>query len=172
MKHGKPDWFAVATKPRKEKIALENLQRQGFECFLPMAENPYQRRRKHHQKIIEPLFPRYLFLNAIAGRQNLAPVRSTPGVVSMVRCGTELAMVSDAIINSIKKRSSSATGVIKISPVSIKAGDKVLVFDGPLRGINGIVSERNSENRTLVLMESLGRPTTVEVDARILQRVG
>ena len=172
MQYGKLKWFAVVTKPRKEKVALENLQHQGFECFLPMAENPYQRRRKHHQKIIEPLFPRYLFLNAIAGTQNLAPVRSTPGVASMVRFGTELAVVSDAIINSIKKRISSATGLIKIRPVSIKAGDKVRVFDGPLRGINGIVSERNSENRTLVLMELLGRPTTVEVDTLILQRVG
>jgi len=80
MQYGKLQRFAVVTKPRKEKVALENLQHQGFECFLPMAENPYQRRRKPHQKIIEPLFPRYLFLNAIAGSQNLAPVRSTPDV--------------------------------------------------------------------------------------------
>ena len=172
MESGKSNWYAVVTKPRQEQIALENLERQGFECFLPMAVNPYQRRSKKHKQIIEPLFPRYLFLNAIAGTQNLAPVRSTLGVLSMVRFGTELAIVPETIIEAIQARIAPETGLISIKPVKIKTGDKVRVFDGPLAGINGIVTERNSENRALILMELLGRPTNVEVDALNLQRVG
>ena len=172
MQPAQANWFAVVTKPRQEQIALENLQRQGFTCFLPMAENPYQRRSKKQQQIIEPLFPRYLFLNAIATSQNLAPVRSTRGVISMVRFGTELAVIPDSIIRAIKNRIEPDTGLIKIKPIQIKAGDKVTVFDGPLAGINGIVTERNSENRALILMELMGRPTKVEVDTLILQRTG
>ena len=171
MKPAKPNWFAVVTKPRQEQIALENLQRQAFECFLPMAENPYQRRTKN-QKRIEPLFPRYLFLNAIAESQNLAPVRSTQGVLNMVRFGTELAVISDQIINAIKQRITPETGLIKIEPITIKPGDKVKVFDGPLTGLNGIVQERNSEHRTIILMKLLGRPTKVEVNTLDLQRTG
>lgn len=170
MQPGKPNWFAVVSKPRQEKTALENLQRQGFECFLPMAENPYQRRSKKHQRIVEPLFPRYLFLKANASQQNLAPVRSTKGVLSMVRFGIELAVVPESVIHAIKACVEKDTGLIKIKPVSIKAGDKVRVFDGPLAGISGIVQEKNSNNRTLILMELLGRPTTVELDALNLQR--
>jgi len=170
MKPGKANWFAVVTKPRQEKIALENLQRQGFECFLPMAENPYQRRSKKHQKIIEPLFPRYLFLSAIADIQNLAPVRSTKGVISMVRFGTELAVLPEQVINAIRQRINPETGLIKIKPIEIKTGDKVKIFDGPLTGLSGIVAERNSEKRALVLMELLGRPTKVKVDPINLQK--
>lgn len=172
MEFGRPHWFAVVTKPRQEQVALEHLQRQSYECFLPMAENPYQRRSKKQQKIIEPLFPRYLFLNAIAESQNLAPVRSTQGVVSMVRFGTELAVISDHIIEAIRQRIDTDTGLIKIQPVQIKPGDKVRVFDGPLTGVNGIVQEKNSNNRALILMELLGRPTRVEVDALMLQKTG
>ena len=170
MKPDKPNWFAVVTKPRQEQIALENLQRQGYECFLPMAENPYQRRSKKYQKIIEPLFPRYLFLKAIAQHQNLAPVRSTKGVISMVRFGIELAVIPELIINGIKQRMAPETGLIEIKPVKIEVGDKVRVFDGPLAGLNGIVQEKNSETRTLILMELLGRPTKVEVNTLDLQR--
>ena len=170
MKPGKANWFAVVTKPRQEQIALENLQRQGFECFLPMAENPYQRRSKKQQKIIEPLFPRYLFLNAIADTQNLAPVRSTLGVISMVRFGTELAVIPEQIINAIKQRITPETGLIKILPIQIKPGDKVRVFDGPLAGLNGIVQEKNSERRSIILIELLGRPTKVQVETTLLQR--
>jgi len=166
----KPNWFAVVSKPRQEQIALENLQRQGFECFLPMAENPFQRYRKKNRKIVEPLFPRYLFLRAIAQFQNLAPVRSTQGVISMVRFGTELAVIPERIIKSIKQRIEPDTGLIKIQPVTIQTGDTVQLFDGPLTGLNGIVQEKNSKNRALILMEILGRPTRVEVDALLLQR--
>ena len=172
MQPDQANWYAVVTKPRQEQIALENLQRQGFTCFLPMAENPYQRRTKKQKQIIEPLFPRYLFLNAIATTQNLAPVRSTRGVISMVRFGTELAVIPDSIINAIKTRIEPNTGLIKIKPINIKAGDKVKIFDGPLAGINGIVTERNSENRALILLDLMGRPTKVEVDALTLQRTG
>jgi transcriptional antiterminator RfaH len=166
----KSNWYAVVSKPRQEQSALENLQRQGFECFLPMAENPYQRRSKKHQRIVEPLFPRYLFLRADASQQNLAPVRSTKGVMSMVRFGIELAVVPESVIHAIKMSQNTETGLIKIEPVSIKPGDKVRVFDGPLAGITGVVQETNSNNRAMILMELLGRPTTVKIDALNLQR--
>ena len=29
-------WFLIHTKPRQEGIALENLERQGYPCYLPM----------------------------------------------------------------------------------------------------------------------------------------
>lgn len=172
MDSARPTWYAVFTRPRQEKTALAHLQRQGFECFLPMADNPYQRQNKSHKHLVEPLFPRYLFLKAIAAIQNLAPVRSTRGVISMVRFGTELAVVPDAVINAIKNRMETTSGLIRIAPAPVNTGDKVRVFDGPLAGVSGIVEEWNSENRALILMELLGRSTRVEVDAMILQKAG
>lgn len=121
---------------------------------------------------LSPCFPATCFLKAIAAIQNLAPVRSTRGVVSMVRFGTELAVVPGAVINAIKNRMETTSGLIRIAPVPVNTGDKVRVFDGPLSGVSGIVEEWNSENRALILMELLGRSTRVEVDAMILQKTG
>ena len=87
----------------------------------------------------------------------------------MVRFGTELAVVPDSIIRAIKNRIDPTTGLIQIKPVEVKTGDKVRVFDGPLAGVTGIVAERNSATRTLILMELLGRQTTVQVDPLLLQ---
>ena len=33
-----PSWYIVQFKPNSHKIAVRNLQRQGFETFLPMHE--------------------------------------------------------------------------------------------------------------------------------------
>jgi len=171
MPKPQPTWFAVYTKPRQERIALENLERQGFHCFLPMAINPYQRRSASKQ-LIEPLFPRYLFLNAIPDQQSLGPVRSTRGVATLVRFGNELAQMPEQVIRAINQRCDPETGLVQLDPVPVKPGDKVKVFDGPLAGLQGIFQQRKGENRALLLMKMLGTESTVEVDSMTLQYVG
>ena len=90
----------------------------------------------------------------------------------MVRFGTELAVIPEQIINAIKQRMSPDTGLIEIQAVQIKPGDKVKVFDGPLAGLDGIVQEKNSDRRIIILMDLLGRPTKVQVETAQLQRTG
>jgi len=163
-------WFAVYTKPRQEQIALENLQRQAFRCFLPMAINPYQRRSAGKPRI-DPLFPRYLFLNAVADQQSLGPVRSSRGVVNLVRFGMKLVEVPKAIIQLIGERCDPETGLVRLDPVPVEVGDRVKVFDGPFAGIEGIFKERKGHNRALLLISMLGTESSVEVDSLLLQKI-
>jgi len=164
-------WYAVYTKPRQERIAEENLVRQEFNCFLPMAINPYQRLTRRKQPRIEPLFPRYLFLNAIADQQSLGPVRSTRGVCTLVRFGMKLVTVPETIIQMIRRRMNPESGLVELDPVPIQTGDRVRVFDGPFAGAEGILEACSGEKRALLLMELLGRQTPVEVDRLLLQRI-
>jgi transcriptional antiterminator RfaH len=170
MQEQQPSWFAVHTKPRQERTALENLERQGFRCFLPMAVNPYQKRSAKMLRI-EPLFPRYLFLNAIPDQQSLGPVRSTRGVSTLVRFGMKLATMPERAIEAINGRCDPETGLVRLDPVPVEVGDKVKVFDGPLAGLMGIFKECKGENRALLLMNMLGAESTVEVDSLLLQKV-
>ncbi|MGK2925972.1 MAG: transcription/translation regulatory transformer protein RfaH [Lysobacterales bacterium] len=169
MQQPQPTWFAVYTKPRQERVALEHLERQGFRCFLPLAVNPYQRRSAKTTRI-EPLFPRYLFLNAAADRQSLGPVRSTRGVATLVRFGMELAQVPQSVIRAINRRRDPASGLVRLDPAPVQPGDRVKVFDGPLAGLEGIFRERKGPARALLLMKMLGTESTVEVDSLLLQR--
>ena len=163
-------WFAVHTKPRQEHIALEHLERQGFNCFLPMAINPYQRRSRRKLRV-EPLFPRYLFLNATAEQQSLGPVKSTRGVSTLVRFGVELARLPETVIRAIRSRCDLETGLVRLDPVPVEPGDRVRVFDGPLAGAQGLFQMCSGERRALLLIELMGRQTRVEVDRLFLQKV-
>ena len=170
MNNTQPSWFAVYTKPRQERIALENLERQGFRCFLPMAINPYQRRSASKLRI-EPLFPRYLFLNANADQQSLGPVRSTRGVATLVRFGTKLARLPEVVIRAVNSRCDPETGLVRLDPVPVVPGDKVKVFDGPLAGLEGIFKERKGEESVALLLATLlGTESAIEVDALMLQK--
>lgn len=166
----KAQWFAVYSKPRQESVALAHLQNQGFECFLPMASNPYQKAKSQRRKPAEPLFPRYLFLNAIAEVQNLATVRSTRGVVTLVRSGSELVKVPAEIIQALKARQDASTGLIALDATPLIPGDKVEVFDGPMAGAKGILQERCGATRSILLMSILGRETTLTVESLLLKR--
>ncbi len=104
--------------------------------------------------------------------QNLATVRSTRGVVGLVRAGYELIRVPEAIIHALRARLDPETGLVNLDPVRIGAGDRVRVFDGPFAGIEGILEAKTGEQRALILMDLLGRQTTVEVDSLLLQRAG
>ncbi len=154
-------WFVVFTKPRQEQLALSHLERQGYHCFLPQAVNPQQRRRRR----IEPLFPRYLFLRADPGRQNLAPVGSSRGVTGLVRFGNALATLSASIVRAIQSRVDPDSGLVQLHPADIRPGDEVEVFAGPFCGVKGIVQEFIAEKRATLLMRMLGREARVAVNA-------
>lgn len=71
-------WFVVYTQPRQEFRALENLQRQDYECFLPLIKVQKIRVGKCID-VTESLFPRYFFIRLFEGVSNFAPIRSTRG---------------------------------------------------------------------------------------------
>ena len=54
-------WYIVQFKPNSHKIALRNLQRQGFETFLPMHEVT-RRTVVKFENVIRPLFAGYMFV--------------------------------------------------------------------------------------------------------------
>src|SRR4051812_8030711 len=81
-------WYLVHTKPRQERVALENLERQGFQCYLPTL--PSERLRQGLLALsLEPLFPRYLFIRLGEGgsARSWMPIRSTRGVSRLVSFG-------------------------------------------------------------------------------------
>lgn len=53
-------WYVVQTKPRQEARAEAHLVRQGFECYLPVAE--YAAGASVARLMPPPLFPGYLFI--------------------------------------------------------------------------------------------------------------
>ena len=148
-----------------------NLERQSFECYLPMTGGSDQHRSARNKARHEPLFPRYLFLNADPQLQSLEAVRSTRGATGMVRAGFELLRIPESIITGLKARTDPATGLIPLDAVGLNDGDKVRVCDGPLATLEGVFKEHQGVSRSLFLLEILGREAAIKIDTRLLQRV-
>ena len=94
-------WYCVHSKPGKEKYALMHLERQDFECFLPMLKAKIVYRGKK-QWVTAPMFRRYLFVRAVPG-QDFSKIRSTLGVSRLVAFQGAPAFVPDEMISEIRE---------------------------------------------------------------------
>ena len=110
-------WYLIHTKPLSEGVAQTNLERQGYETYVPRATQAV-RCHGHWQDRIVALFPRYLFLRLNEGRQSLGPVRFTMGVASVVRFGSKYTIVPDQVIRDLRARADPATKLHRLGRVA------------------------------------------------------
>lgn len=156
-------WYVVCCKPRQEFIALQNLQRQCFEVYLPRMKIRI-RKRNLWADDIQVLFPRYLFVRADRSKQSTASIRSTRGAVGLVRFGLEPAVVPDAVIEAIIAREDAATGLHSLGQPAFRPGETVAMLEGPFAGMEGIFANDDGDKRAILLIELLGKTNRIRVN--------
>ncbi|KGE02827.1 transcription termination/antitermination protein NusG [Pseudohaliea rubra] len=160
-------WLVVHCKARSEDLAQENLRRQGYEVFLPQLRQR-KRRQNRWQWVTGPLFPRYLFVNVALGEQDTATIRSTVGVVTLVRFGQALVPMPDAVIDYLRRCEDPALGARSDSDWPHRPGDVVEILQGPFAGLTGIYQVPKDADRAAILVDLLGRRNTVLVEREAL----
>jgi transcriptional antiterminator RfaH len=162
-------WYVVHTKARQEQPACDNLARQGYAVYFPRIK-VIKRVRGQQQAVLEPLFPRYVFLQPLSAAQSLAPVRSTVGVATIVRFGQEPAQMRGDVLQVIRSFEAQRNAAKDADLSPLQPGERVRVADGPLVGLEGLISSV-SKQRVVVLMQLLGQDTEVSVSENQLMVV-
>ncbi len=150
-------WFVVRAKPNQEFRANENLQNQGFETYLPKIQ--YK-----HRKYQEALFSGYLFLENKPAREPFSKIRSTRGVLSLVKFGAALAMADDRLIVELKRQELSYQNIERF-----KENDLVRVKSGPFTDLTGVYLSKSGEERAIILLRWLSRNNSIEIDEKHLE---
>lgn len=147
-------WYLLYTKPRQEKLALQHLQNQAYEVYLPLIQ--VEKIRQGVRGLVEEaLFPRYLFVQLDeAGSQSWAPIRSTVGVSQLVKFGHRFAEVSQDLVSWVQDQAK----VMKLAP-ELKEGDVVTITEGPFRGMDAIFKTYDGEKRAILLLNLLTKMT-------------
>ncbi len=154
-------WYLIHTKPRMEKQAEENLNRQGFETYLPMVTTR-RRRNSRYIKVVEAFFPRYLFIYLSSKTDNWAPIRSTLGVSRLIQFGGIPAIAPLELI-SVLKANEDNLGFQETEKKEMKAGDKVNIINGPFTGYSGLYNKKKSTERVTILLDIVGKRSEVTI---------
>lgn len=151
---GIPRWYAIYTHPKQEDRANMNLRAWGVETFNPQL---LETRRNIYTgapiKVVKNLFPRYLFAKFKAS-ELIHKVSYTRGVKSVVNFGGGAAAIDDEVITIIKSQVGE-DNFIRMG-YDFKAGDKVVIKDGPFRNLTGIFDKKiKNTDRVRILLEAI-----------------
>jgi len=153
-------WYAIWTRSRHEQAVREQLDRKGYEAFLPTIPK-WSRWKDRKKKIDWPLFPGYCFAR-FDTRERL-PILKCPGVVSIVSCDGEIASIPDLEIDGIRRLVESD---LQFDPCPlIREGSMVEVVHGPLKGVVGRLLRKGAHARLILAVDLIGQAVSVEVDA-------
>jgi transcription antitermination factor NusG len=153
-------WFAVWTRSRHEQVVRAQLERKGFEAFLPTIPR-WSRWKDRKKKIDWPLFPGYCFAR-FDPRVRL-PILKCTGVVSIVSFDGEPAPIPDIEIESIRRLVQSD---LQYDPCPlIREGMMVEVVHGPLKGVVGRLIRKGAHARLVLSVDLIGQAVSAEVDA-------
>lgn len=157
-------WYVVHTHPQGEARAKANLERQGFEAYLPR----YRKWRRHARKtelVAAALFPRYLFVGLDIETECWRPVLSTFGVAGLVCRAGLPAAVPIGVVEAIMAREDGQAFVDLTRQAALKAGDPIQVVAGPFADHVARFAGLNEAQRVVVLLDLLGRQLRVSVPA-------
>lgn len=145
-------WFVVRTKPKNEERARRNLENGGFEVLAPKIR--YRRYKDGEMReVIEEMFPGYIFVKFSSPREYRI-VKYTRGVKDVVRFGEKIIPLEEKVIDYI--RSKLKDGIAEIEREKLTTGDRVVIIDGPFKGITGIFEkELKPSERVSILLEGL-----------------
>jgi transcriptional antiterminator RfaH len=159
-------WYVIQCKARQETRALENLERQGFSCYLPML-TVEKLRRGSTRDVLEPLFPAYLFINLNELSDNWHPIRSTRGVLQIVRFNQYPVPVRDEIIDQI--RHWLANDPIKVP--YLRPGERVLITDGCFANLEAVFVSPDGPTRVVLLLNILHHEQTLSFPTAAVRKL-
>jgi len=161
-------WHVVRCKAQEDRRAVEHLGNQGFEAFSPSCRVA-RRVAGARRKVLEPMFPGYAFVQLSTTRHDWGLIRSTRGVLGLVRFGLTTPRVPDEVVALLRDLDG-----LELEPPGrrLKPGDPVRVLDGPLRGLQGVFEQRDGALRAYVLLEVMNRSVRVTVPDALLAPAG
>ncbi len=149
-------------------MAYRNLQKFGFEAFLPLHKvvRQWSDRKK---KLEVPLFNSYIFVRDIEA--NIPEILKVPGLAWNIRHNGKPAVLPEKDYQNILRFIESGL-TIEIGPTEdLQRGDKVEVMDGPLRGAVGFLSGDYNEEKFTIEIETINQVLKVSVDKRLLKKI-
>jgi transcriptional antiterminator NusG len=155
-------WYAVRTRSNFESKVLQQLQGRSITSFLPKVW-VWSRRRDRRKKISVPLFPGYLFVRLELNAQTHLNVVQTAGAVNLVGVKGKPVPVADDEMANLQVLDGTDRSLRQLS--GMKKGDKLMIIDGPLKGLIGTYQRLKDKSARLVVgLSLLNQSVAVELD--------
>jgi transcriptional antiterminator RfaH len=149
-------WFVIWAESRAEKKVAQRIEAMRLSPWLPLVKERH-RWSDRWREMECPLFPGYLF--ARTTNADWSQVLRTPGVLTVVKEAGKPALLANSFVSSLRDAigREGATPEAVAESVDYASGDEVIVEEGVLRGVRGVVRERRSGRQLVIWVAEIGR---------------
>ena len=155
---GNPQWYALRVRPRFERIVALRLHQRSVEPYLPLRRMGRQRVNTHPIELA--LFPGYVFCKC--DRARVSSLWGIPGVLARVRGTDGIDVVPEQQITDLRRILAAG---LRVQPCPfIQQGRIVMVEDGPLSGVTGILEERADKRFLALSIPQIRRSILIKMD--------
>lgn len=159
-------WFAAYTFSCHEKRVAQHLSTRRIDFFLPVHKKVNRWKNGLRMLIESPLFPGYVFVKIDS--KDRVRVLELPGVHSIVGVGREATPLPNEEIEGLRR----GMDTLNAEPHPLlKFGEKVIIRNGPLEGLTGIVVRQKNTTRVILTLDLIMKSVSVEVDEHDLELV-
>ena len=151
-------WIAVYTKSRHEKVVIQELENKNIEAYCPIFKE--RRQWSDRKRWVEfPLFRSYVF--AKIELKNSIYILQAMGVHHIIKFQGNISIIPNEIIQNIK---SMIDGGFTVEQVEyFVKGDEVIVVEGALKGMEGIVVKIKNENKLVLKVAAIQQAIAVQI---------
>lgn len=165
-----PDsWFVIWTESRAEKKVEARIAALGLSPWLPTVKERH-RWSDRWRDVVCPLFPGYLFARARSVEWH--KVLRIPGVLTVVKRDGRPALLADDLVAELRdaiERNGTAPEPVA-EGIDFHPGDGVVIVqEGPLKGVRGVVRERRSGRQLVIWVSEIGRGVAFTIGPALVE---
>ena len=161
------EWFILQFKPNAHHQANRNLNRQGFDTFLPLHDTTL-RKSSRFINTSKTLFPGYMFIKFDRNESHWHKINNTYGVSRLITFNSILKSIPTSFVDNLMKRYDLSGKLLPIK--KLEKGDQVTVSKGPFANFIATVEKYEDEQRIWILMDLMGRETKIHTSSDALQQ--
>ncbi len=163
------NWYAIHTRSRFEQKVYDIISGKSVEAFLPRIQ-VMSSRKDRRKKILIPLLPGYVFVHTALDPEEYLNILKTAGVVRFVGFEGRPVPAKEEEINSLMILDGTDRTVQNRDYIS--KGDRVMIMEGPLKGLVGFyIRHKGDSDKVVISIDLLHRSLEVEIEDWALEKI-
>ncbi len=158
-------WYVIRVRSQSERLVQVGLHKKHFEVLNPTFQ--VLSIRKDRRKVLsKPIFKGYMFFRVLLDSESHLEVLKTPGVVEILRNRNGPTPVPDEQIENVRILEKHVGDCFHGTDFVV--GDAVIVREGPLTGLRGVI-DRMNRKRLYIHVDAIPGSVMIEVEPHQVQ---
>ena len=158
-------WYVLRVRSQAERLVHVGLHHKKFQVLNPTYQ-ALSIRRDRRKVLTQPIFNGYMFIRALLNSECHLEILKTPGVVEILKSSSRPTPVPDDQIENVRLLEKHVGACFFGTDFAV--GDSVIVREGPLTGLRGVIDRLDSK-KLHIHVDAIPGSVMIDVDPHHVQ---